>query len=181
MKEKWKDVVEAEGIYQISNKGNFQRNPANPRKNAKYPKLMNKGGYQYVSIYINGRRINKTIHQMVMAAFKKGFKYGMHINHDDGDKTNNNLSNLEMSNPVHNNTHAHTLPTTTKPGKSKYRNVSTRTDKRHKNPKTVYIAGVKINSKRHYIGAFKNEVDAAKAVDTYLDRIGDTIRLRNFP
>lgn len=181
MEEEWKDVVDGEGIYEISNKGNFRRNPNNPRKNAKYPKLINKGGYQYISIYLKGKKANKTIHQLVMAAFKKGFKYGMHINHNNGIKTCNELWNLEMTNFVHNNTHAYTLLTTTKPGKSKYRNVSIRRDKRHKNPKTLYVASVKINSVRHYIGTFKDEVFAAKAVDTYLDKIGDNIRLRNFP
>ncbi len=180
MDESWKNVVNGEGIYLISNKGNFKRNPINPRKNAKYPKFTNRLGYHYVSIRINGKKTNKTIHQMVMAAFKKDFKYGMHVNHIDGDKTNNCLNNLEFSNHVHNNTHAHTLPTTTKPGKSKYRNVSIRVDKRHKHPKIAYVASVKIDSKRHYIGSFVDETDAAKAVDKYLDKIGDTMRLRNF-
>ena len=54
-------------------------------------------------------------------------------------------------------------------------------DKRHKNPKIVYIAGVKIASKRYHIGNFADEIEAAKAVDSYLDKIGDTLRLRNFP
>ena len=96
-------------------------------------------------------------------------------------KTNNLITNLELSNPVHNNTHAHTLTTTTKPGKSKYKNVSIRYDKRHSNPKPLYVASIKINSKGHYIGSFTDEVEAAKAVDSYLDKIGDTLRIRNFP
>ena len=118
---------------------------------------------------------------MVAAAFIDGFVYGMHVNHVDGNKLNNHLNNLELTNPVHNNTHAHTLPTTPKPGKSIYRNVSIKLDKRHKNPKPVYMASVKINKIRHYLGTFNDEIDAAKAVDSFLDEIGDTTRLRNFP
>lgn len=180
MKEVWKDVVDYEDIYQISNLGNFRRNPDNPRK-ANYPKQINRIGYQYVSISHKGNKANKTIHQLVAAAFIPGFKYGMHINHIDGNKFNNCLDNLELSNHVHNNTHAHTLASTTKPGKSKYRNVSIRKDSRSGSTKLRYVASVKINSKRHYIGSFKCEVEAAKAVDAYLDSIGDTIRIRNFP
>lgn len=180
MKEIWKDVVDYEGIYQITNLGNFRRHPENPRK-AEYPKHLNRLGYHYISISRNGKKANKTVHQLVAAAFIPGFKYGMHINHIDGDKSNNELYNLELSNPVHNNTHAYTLPSRTKPGKSKYRNVSTRYDKRHKIPKLFYVASIKINSHSHYIGRFMDEVEAAKAVDTYLDLIGDTLRIRNFP
>ena len=180
MNEEWKDVVDFESIYQISNLGNFRRNPLNPRK-AKYPKFVNRLGYQYISISKNGKRNNKTVHQLVAAAFIPNFKYGMHINHIDGNKVNNDLCNLEISNPVHNNTHAHTLSTASKPGKSKYRNVSIRYDKRHKIPHAAYTANVKINSVRHYIGTYKTEIEAAKAVDTYLDSIGDTLRIRNFP
>lgn len=180
MNEEWRDVVDFENIYQISNKGNFRRHPDNPRK-ANYPKHINRLGYEYVSISKQGKKTNKTIHQMVAAAFLSKFKYGMHINHKDGIKTNNSISNLELSNPVHNNTHAHTLSTAFKPGKSKYRNVSLRFDKRNKNPQIEYHASVKINSKRHYIGRFNSEIEAAKAVDNYLDSIGDTMRIRNFP
>jgi hypothetical protein len=180
MNEVWKDVVDFEGIYQISSSGHFRRNPSNPRK-AKYPLLINYLGYVYVSISKQGTRANKTIHQMVAAAFIPNFKYGMHINHIDGNKQNNVLSNLELSNYVHNNTHAHTLTTTAKPGKSKYRNVSIRFDKRNKHPKIQYMASVKINSKRNFIGLFDIEEDAAKAVDAFLDSIGDKLRIRNFP
>jgi len=180
MFEVWKDVVDFEGIYQISSLGNFRRNPDKPRK-ANYPLLINRLGYTYVSISKSGIKANKTIHQMVAAAFIPDFKYGMHINHIDGNKQNNALNNLELSNPVHNNTHAHTLATTSKPGKSKYRNVSIRFDKRNKQPKIQYMASVKINSKRNFIGLFDIEEDAAKAVDAFLDSIGDKLRIRNFP
>lgn len=180
MNELWKNVVDYEENYQISNLGNFRRHPDNPRE-ATYNYLINKLGYAYLSLYKDGRKRNRTIHQLVAAAFIPNFQYGQHINHIDGNKLNNAVTNLELSNPVHNNTHAHTLPTTTKPGKSKYRNVSIRVDKRNKNLIEEYHASVKINSKRHYIGRFASEIDAAKAVDAYLDSIGDTSRIRNFP
>ena len=180
MYEEWRDVKDFEGIYEISNLGNFRRNSKKPRK-AKYPKHINRLGYQCISISKDGKKSNKTVHQLVGAAFIRNFKYGMHINHKDGNKLNNCLGNLEKTNWVENNTHAHTLDTTSKPGKSKYKNVSTLVDKRNKQPKVKYVASIKINSKRHYIGSYNCEIEAAKAVDTYLDFIGDTVRIRNFP
>lgn len=187
MYEQWKDVLDYEGLYQISNFGNFRRHPDKQSKWRKNPKplerakYINRLGYEYVCLCKNDIKCNKTIHQLVAAAFIQSFKYGMHINHKDGIKTNNCIENLELTNAVYNNTHAHTLSTAFKPGKSKYYNVSVLYDKRHINPKINYIASVKINSKRHFIGSFTNEIEAAKAVDKYLDKIGDTVRLRNFP
>lgn len=187
MNEQWKDVVEYEGLYQISNFGNFRKHPDKQGKWRKNPKPLerakhiNRLGYVYVCISKEHKKSNKTIHQLVAAAFIPDFKYGMHINHKDGVKTNNYLENLELTNAVHNNTHAHTLITAHKPGVSEYHNVSILFDKRHINPKVTYTASVKINSKRHFIGSFADEIEAAKAVDSYLDKIGDTVRLRNFP
>ena len=42
-----------------------------------------------------------------------------------------------------------------------------------------YRARVTIKEKTHHLGSFINEVDAALAVDSYLDSIGDTQRPRN--
>jgi len=185
MNEVWKDVIDFEGLYQVSNLGNFRKHP-NKQGKSKNPKSLSRCvwvnclGYKCVSISKNGKKCNKTIHQLVSAAFIPNFKYGMIVNHIDGNKKNNKINNLEISNYVHNNTHAHSIGLMPKPGKSKYHNVSMRKDKRLKHPTWSYVASIKINSKRHYIGVFKNEIEAAKAVDNFLDSINDTIRQRNF-
>lgn len=176
MQEIWKNVVDYEEKYEISNLGRIRQKYGKVRK-----KYLNKYGYEYTTLNLNGVKKHKTIHQLVCASFIPSFKYGMHVNHKDGNKQNNCLDNLELTNAVYNNTHAHTLSTTYKPGKSRYKNVSIKLDKRHKNPTISYVASVKINSQRHYIGCFEIEEEAGKAVDKYLDLIGDTIRLRNFP
>jgi hypothetical protein len=186
MIEIWKDVVDFEGLYQISNKGNFRRHPDKQGK-GKNPKSLkraisiNRLGYEYVDFCKKGKKSKKTVHQLVAAAFISGFVYGQNINHIDGDKKNNNLCNLEKTNYIENNLHAHRIGLVKKPGKSKYHNVSIRIDKRHKNPKYSYRASIKSNSKRIFCKEFKTEIEAAKAVDTFLDSIGDTSRQRNFP
>lgn len=189
MKVIWKDIPEFENYYQASNTGLVKskdrlvatKHGATRCVKSKILKpQVNYLGYKYVDLSCEGIKKRKTVHQLIFATFNSKFKYGQMVNHINGDKSINVISNLEFSNHVHNNTHAHTLTTTTKPGKSKYRNVSIRQDKRNKSPKTTYVASVKLESKRHYIGSYSLETDAAKAVDSFLDEIGDTLRTRNF-
>lgn len=186
MYEEWKDIVDFENLYQISNKGNFRKHPDKQGKRKNSKELLraisiNYLGYEYIDLCKKGVKSKKTVHQAVAAAFIPNFKYGMQINHIDGNKRNNSVNNLEITDYCLNNTHAHKLFLHTKPGKSKYFNVSTQLDKRHKIPKEKYIAQVTIDSKHHYIGCFNLEIDAAKAVDIFLNSIGDTQRNRNFP
>ena len=186
MLDEWRDIKDFEGLYQISNLGKFRRHPDKQGK-SNAPKSLgrvissNRLGYDYIDLCKENRKSKKTVHQVVAAAFIPDFKYGMHINHIDGNKRNNCIDNLEITTTSKNNAHAHALGLNPKKGKSKYYNVSTKLDKRAKNPKLSYTASVKIAGKREYIGSFAIEVDAAIAVDTYLNSIGDTIRQRNFP
>jgi hypothetical protein len=187
MNEIWKDVVDYEGLYQISNFGGFRRHPDKQGKQQKKPKPLkraistNRLGYQYVDLCKNSVKAKKTVHQIVAAAFMPKFKYGMQLNHKDGDKINNHIDNLEIATFHLNNTHAHKLGLNPKPGKSKYHNVSVIIDNRGKHPLIYYRAAVKQHSKRIFCKQFKSEIEAAKAVDTFLDSIGDTERNRNFP
>ena len=64
-------------------------------------------GYMIVTLIDdNGKRFNKRIHRLLMEAFvpnPQGFK---HINHIDGNKLNNSLSNLEWCTCKHNTNEA---------------------------------------------------------------------------
>lgn len=48
-------------------------------------------------IYINGRRIYEHRHVMEMALGRK-LKRNEHVHHKDGNRINNNISNLELTN-----------------------------------------------------------------------------------
>lgn len=187
MSEIWKDVTDFEGLYQISNFGNFRRHPDKQGKTRKNPKplfrakQLNRLGYEYVGLSKQGKTVKKTIHQLVAAAFLPNFSYGTMLNHIDGIKTNNHISNLEISSSIENNLHAHQIGLQNKPGKSRYRNVSTIIiDTRH-GYRVYYRASIKQDSKRIFCKQFKCEIEAAKAVDTFLDSISDTKHKRNFP
>jgi len=187
MREIWKNIINFEDLYQISNKGSFRRHPDKQCKTCKNPKPLKRGifknrlGYLYICLSKNNKTCKKTVHQVMAAAFLPNFTYGMHVNHIDGNKTNNYLSNIEITTFTDNNLHAHKLGLIPKPGKSIYHNVNIRVDKRHKNPKKSYLAAIKSNSKRIFCKYFKSEIEAAKAVDAFLDSINDTKRNRNFP
>lgn len=63
-------------------------------------------GYKFHQLYLNGKMFNKNIHSLVAEAFlenKDGFNY---INHIDGNKHNNIVSNLERCTNEYNHHHA---------------------------------------------------------------------------
>ncbi len=99
--ERWRPVVGFEGSYEVSDCGRVKSIPRTTTKGG----LMNlhingRNGYVYVPLYKNGRMHNKRVHILVMEAFTEhrsnGFDPSCVIDHIDGDKTNNHLSNLEV-------------------------------------------------------------------------------------
>lgn len=69
----------------------------------------NSGNYYFVHIYNAERKlINVTIHRLVAKMFipNDNPKEKTHVNHIDGDKLNNSVSNLEWITPRQNNLHA---------------------------------------------------------------------------
>lgn len=95
MDEIWKPVVGYEGLYEVSNFGQVRTISG---------KLMkcyyNRKGYKRICLSKSGKRKNFLIHRLVMAAFKGASD--MQIDHIDGDKDNNTLSNLEYVSNIEN-------------------------------------------------------------------------------
>ena len=188
MIEVWKDVVGFEGLYEVSNFGGFRRHPAKQSTN-KYTTPMplerkthvNRLGYLYATMSKDHVPRKCTVHQLVAVAFIPNAAYGDVVNHIDGDKQNNALSNLEVVTSQGNNLHAHRTGLTPKPGASVYHNVHIRLSKYKDKTYTYYIAKVKDMRKVILWKQFTSEIEAAKAVDVFLDSIGDTQRQRNFP
>ena len=176
----WKDVVEFEGLYEVSNLGTFRRHHSlTPNTSRKVHE--NRLGYLYASMSVKGKTYKKTLHQLIARAFIEGFNYGDPVNHIDGNKHNNAVTNLEKTTASDNNIHAHTLGLRSKPGSSKYHYVHIVKEKYKDKVYVSYQAKIKEQGKVVFNKQFKDEVEAAKAVDTYLDSIKDTKRRRNFP
>lgn len=90
---KWKPIV-IEGIstkYIVSDDGDV----VNAKTNYTLAKTLTKKGYQKVGIVMNGKIYNRTIHRLVAKAFIPNPEGKLTVNHKDGDKHNNHVSNLE--------------------------------------------------------------------------------------
>ena len=65
------------------------------------------GGYWYVSLYGNGKRIGVAVHRLVARSFVLGYADGLTVNHIDGVKSNNIPENLEWVTTAENNRHSY--------------------------------------------------------------------------
>ena len=63
-------------------------------------------GYWFVTLSVNGRHTHKAIHTAVAESFLGGRPQNAWINHKDGNKLNNHVSNLEYMSPAGNMQHA---------------------------------------------------------------------------
>lgn len=74
-------------------------------KRHRKPQLIN-GGYYQLALYKNRKVKFYLIHRLVYETFKGEIPEGLEINHIDGNKSNNHLSNLEMVTAHENMLHA---------------------------------------------------------------------------
>ena len=106
--ERWLPVVGFEGWYEISDWGRLKR--AMSGKGTFVGRILcgglDKDGYRYTSLSIDGIAHKVKIHRLVMAAFVGPCPEGKEVNHKDGDKTNNYVENLEYITHRENNIHA---------------------------------------------------------------------------
>lgn len=105
--EKWIDIDEWVGYYQISNFGNVRSidreifNKGNGSICKQKGKLLKpnitKFGYAYVGFFKSGEKKIKSvyIHKLVAKHFCDGYKVGLEVNHIDGIRNNNHYKNLE--------------------------------------------------------------------------------------
>jgi hypothetical protein len=60
-----------------------------------YAIQLNRDGYLYVHFRINGKSFNKKVHRLVAQTFIPNPNILPEVNHKDGNRTNNNVSNIE--------------------------------------------------------------------------------------
>jgi len=107
MQEIWKDISGYEGIYQISNLGNVKSISYQGfiREHLMKPKSHHTG-YKTVMLCKEGVQKNKSVHTLVAYAFIPNPQNKPYVNHIDGDKANNCVSNLEWVTAKENTGHA---------------------------------------------------------------------------
>lgn len=99
----WIPIEEVDNKYEISNKGEV--------RNRATGKLLKPGidtmGYPIVVISnLQHKRVTTTIHRLVAKYFCEGYQEGLVVNHKDGNKLNNDYTNLEWISQSENVKHA---------------------------------------------------------------------------
>lgn len=101
MEEEYRDVVGFEDYFQISNLGNVFSKRSN-----RILKLAKRGGYWALGTRIDGSAHCFRVHRLVAEAFIPNPEGKPLVNHIDGCKTNNVVSNLEWVTAKENVAHA---------------------------------------------------------------------------
>ena len=156
--ETWKDIVGYEEKYQVSNIGRV--------RNRTTKKMLNKrigtSGYYKVNLYSNKQVKTIEVHRLVAETFIEKSENKNEVNHIDGNKLNNNITNLEWVTHKENIEHA---------WKTKLfepvREASKRYGKNNPNAKKVYQMKNNI-----IIGVFDTIKEAAIKTNTNKTNIG---------
>lgn len=120
MQEVWKDIIGYEGLYQVSNLGrvkSLQRvvKRTNGRPYTAKEKILGQfysgRDKDYLKSYLskNGKKKSYQIHRLVAIAFIPNVQNKPQVNHIDGNKSNNNILNLEWCTNSENQIHAYRM------------------------------------------------------------------------
>jgi hypothetical protein len=162
----WRDIPGFEFRYQVSNLGRVKSlNRLCWNKNTPYPKeeyilkpSLNNKGYYSVNLW-TGKNTLYRIHTLVAMTFLGYERCGVKqvIDHIDGDKLNNNLSNLQVTSQrvnsiksIRNNKYSNYTGVTFDKARGKW------------------VASISINGKKHRMGRFNCEAKAAYAYNQKL-------------
>lgn len=113
--EVWKDIVDYEGLYQVSNLGRVKSlkrkvYAGRNRMRWQYERILsnnktNGNGYIVVSLNKESKSKNKYVHRLVAEAFLENPNNYKYINHKDQNTFNNNANNLDFCTAQYNSTY----------------------------------------------------------------------------
>ena len=99
----FKDVVGYEGFYKVSQEGHVW----SVRRERQLSLNLKPNGYVYVQLNVKGVAKTHRVHRLVASAFlSKPLDKFVVVNHKNGNKSDNNVENLEWVTPRENNLHA---------------------------------------------------------------------------
>jgi hypothetical protein len=151
----WKDVIEYEGIYQVSNFGRVKSSMFNKEKILKQNKSTN--GYYMIGLWKEKKQSIYLVHRIMYESFhgiKSCRKYV--IDHIDNDKLNNTLSNLQYITNRENSSKD-------KKSKTGHSNVYLNSG--------AYLVRLRIDNVKKSIGTFKNIEDAINHRNNFINSL----------
>lgn len=159
------NVIESEVYYENGNL--FWKNSKRLRKEGE---IATHQGNRYLSVILKGKSYKA--HRVIFM-----MHYGwcpQILDHIDGDRYNNRIQNLRMSDYNANNMNAKGNKNTS----SKFKGVS-RASKPA--PDRLWVAQIQFNKKKMSLGRFKTEEEAARAYDTKAKNLFGEFAKLNFP
>jgi len=183
----FKDITGYEGLYQVSNLGNVKsllREMDNGiRKFISKEKILkslkDSRGYNQVSLYKEGKSKRYLVHAIVAQAFLQHLPNGTHtivVDHINNIKTDNRVSNLQLITQRENIEKSYLSKKTS----SKYTGVFW-----HKIA-NKWVAQIRIEGKKKYLGCFADEYKAHLAYQNALNELNnkniqeDCLQLESF-
>ena len=168
--EEWRDILNYEGIYQISDLGRIKSLSRIIYRNGKYPFEskcciliggLSNNGYRNIGLSLNNKAKTYLVHQLVGIAFLGHIINGhdIVINHKNFIRIDNRRLNLEIITQRENSNQKHFKST------SKYTGVCW--SKRHKK----WRADITYGRTHEYLGYYNNEIDAHNAYQNKLKEI----------
>ena len=110
--ERWRPVPGWEGCYEVSDQGRVRGLSRTDARGRCWPGRIMAGSrdrsdwYVKVTLTFGRRRESRYVHRLVGEAFLGPCPHGGEVNHRDGDKTNNSVTNLEYVSHLDNGRHA---------------------------------------------------------------------------
>ena len=99
----WKDIKNYEGLYRVSNFGDV----FSVRRQRNIYQSIDRYGYKQCLLYKDGVHKTQKVHRLVAESFIEKVDGKTQVNHKDGIRTNNNVSNLEWCNNSENQLHSY--------------------------------------------------------------------------
>ena len=111
----WEKIPGFNSFYQVSSLGNVRSLKGNKTL------FLHPNGYLQVNLYKNDKTKSRLVHRLVASAFIPNNENKPQVNHINGDKTDNKISNLEWATAKENSQHA--IKTGLKPKRTHFKRV----------------------------------------------------------